>query len=397
MLVVLASKGIPKNRSHFFLDERKNNRHSGYVNIFIIMVNLNFAANSSIGALNLEGKSRVLEAKRGNVFEEPGWHVWCGSVCEWGGAWWLFYSRWREDLGFEAWATHSEVAVARGASPTGPFFPENKCVLPVEGGALWDRDTGHNPTIFATGETLWMAYTGTFGPYQRSLPTVGEIPKDDLWWEHRNNQRVGIAMARHPLGPWKTEDRPSIEVNPEGWDSLVVNNPSVCAKPDGGWAMIYKGVTDGPRPFGKEVLHGVAESPMPGGPYTKIEGVHPFRVKGAVFAAEDPFVWWDARAGKYRAVLKDMEGFLTEAGRTLAFYESPDALEWRPSRISPVSGAALRWDDGVVESMDRLERPQITFDGNGNAVALQVACLATGEGRRSFSLSVPLAEDFFEN
>jgi hypothetical protein len=91
-----------------------------------------------------------------------------------------------------------------------------------------------------------------------------------------------------------------------------------------------------------------------------------------------------------------MEGFLAEAGRTLAFYESPDALEWRLSRIPPISGAALRWDDGVVESMDRLERPQITFDGNGNAVALQVACLSSAGGRRSFSLSVSLTDDFFE-
>jgi hypothetical protein len=161
--------------------------------------------------------------------------------------------------------------------------------------------------------------------------------------------------------------------------------------------MIYKGVTDGPRPFGKEVLHGVAESPMPGGPYKKFKGVHPFRVEGAVFAAEDPFVWWDARAGKFRAVLKDNEGVLAGAGRTLAFYESPNALEWRLSRIPPVSGAVVRWDDGTVESMDRLERPQMTFDGNGNAVALQVACLPAGEGRRSFSLSVSLTENFFED
>jgi hypothetical protein len=242
-----------------------------------------------------------------------------------------------------------------------------------------------------------MAYTGTFGPYQRGLHVEGEISKDGRWWEHRNNQRVGIATATHPLGPWKTEDQPAINISQNGWDSLVVNNPSVVARPEGGWVMIYKGVTDGTRPFGKEVLHGVAESPMPGGPFNKVDGVHPFKVDGVVFAAEDPFVWWDVHSAKFRAVLKDNNGDLTGAGRTLAFYESPNALEWSISDIPPLSGAGIAWENGEVQSMDRLERPQITFDRHGRAVSLQVACLPTGDRQRSFSLSVPLAHDFFEN
>lgn len=338
-----------------------------------------------------------IAGSRGMVFEEPGWHVWCGSVCEWGGEWWLFYSRWRESLGFDAWATHSEVAVARGASPTGPFFPEKKVILPAEGGALWDRDTAHNPTVFAAGDTLCMAYTGTYGPYQRGGAPEGEIPKDGRWWEHRNNQRVGIAVARHPLGPWKTEDRPVIDINSKGWDSLCVNNPSVAVGPGREWVMIYKGVTDGPRPFGKEVLHGVAVSQSPMGPFNKLDGIHPFKVEGVVFAAEDPFVWWDVRSAKFRAVLKDTHGDLAGAGRTLAFYESTDALDWKLSSIPPISGAAVEWDDGEVQAMDRLERPQVIFDRSGQAVSLQLACLPAGGGHRSFSLSVPLAADFFTN
>jgi hypothetical protein len=336
----------------------------------------------------------VLRARRSHVFREPGYHVWCGSVIEWDGAWWLFYSRWEEKLGFDAWATHSEVAVARGNSAHGPFETCGRVVLPASAGG-WDADTAHNPTVFAANGRLHLAYTGTFGPYGAIGRTGGGVPMDELWWEHRNNQRIGIAVSAHPLDLWKTLPLPAIDTAPDGWDSLCVSNPSVTMGPDGVFLMIYKGVTDGPRPFGSRVLHGVARCAKATGPYRRVQGVHPFQVEGAAFAAEDPFIWCDRAAGCFRAVVKDMSGDLTGGGRCLAFFESTDGELWLPSAERPVSGSALRWEDGTVEPFSRIERPQVTVDASGEAVALRVACLPEEDGAASFSLSVPLPAGYF--
>jgi hypothetical protein len=337
----------------------------------------------------------ILRADRSHVFRELGYHVWCGSVIAWDGAWWLFYSRWEQSLGFEAWATHSEVAVARGVSPHGPFEPCGRVVLPSSAGEAWDRDTAHNPTVFAAGGEIFLAYTGTSGPYGKLGRACGEVPKDERWWEHRNNQRIGIARATHPLGAWTTPSVPAIDTELGGWDSLCVSNPSVTTAPDGGFLMVYKGVTDGPRPFGSRVLHGAARADAPTGPYRRLRGAHPFIVEDAAFAAEDPFVWWDRRAACYRAVVKDMEGELSGGGRCLAFFESSDGVRWLPSALRPVSGSALCWDDGTVGSFSRIERPQITLDAEGEALALRVACLDADEAGPSSSLSVPLPAGFF--
>lgn len=317
-------------------------------------------------------------------------------MVEWDGAWWLFYSRWEESLGFEAWATHSEVAVARGSSVHGPFESCGRVVLPTGKGG-WDADTAHNPTVFVSGGELFLAYTGTTGPYGAIGRSGGEVPMDDRWWAHRNNQRIGIARSGHPLDGWTTAALPAVNTVEGGWDSLCVSNPSVTPSPDGGFLMVYKGVTDGPRPFGARVLHGVARADGPTGPYLRERNVHPFQVEGAPFAAEDPFVWWDRAAGCFRAVVKDMNGDLTGGGRCLAFFESSDGQRWLPSAVRPVSGAALRWEGGEQEQFSRIERPQVVaLDSSGEAVALRVACRAEEGNTASFSLSVPLPPGFFQ-
>jgi hypothetical protein len=340
--------------------------------------------------------SLSLHASRARIFSEPGFHVWCGSVIAWDGAWWLFYSRWPEAAGYDAWVTHSEIALARGPSPLGPFASSNHVLLPGPCRHAWERDVAHNPTVVAAGNRLYLAYMANHGPVHRHSPPA-LIPINADWWEHRNNQRIGVASAPHPMGPWETPDRPTLDASEAGWDSLLVNNPALFQIADGQWAMIYKGVATGPRPFGGAVLHGLAEGAHPGGPYSKVAGSHPFSDGRSPFPAEDPFAWYDSTAGVYRAIVKDMEGALAGVGRSLVFFESKDAREWNLSSLPAVPGSEIIWEDGKAEEFSRIERPQVTFDTEGRAVALQLACLPAGSGRVSFSLSIPLPPDFFEN
>lgn len=341
-------------------------------------------------------KSGVLRVGSGAVFRDAGYHVWCSGVAGCNGSWWLLYSRWPEKVGHYGWATHSEIAVAQGPSPTGPFKPSGKVILPSASSHAWERDVAHNPTIVSDKGSYLLAYMGNHGPLT-SVPGSADQPvqMDDAWWVHRNNQRIGVARAKHPSGPWETTARPVLDVCKNGWDSQIVNNPTIFRRADGRWTMIYKAVSDGPQPFGGKVMHGVAESNDPQGPYVRQPGIHPFAAETSSFPAEDPYAWYDKPSGLYRAVVKDMNGALTGQGRSLAFYHSKDALQWELSAIPPVSGAKLMMPDGTLLPCARIERPQITVDADGRAVALHVACLPEGGDGVSFSVSVPIPPGFF--
>lgn len=349
-------------------------------------------------SLPIKGKGPqpgILRLSRGNVFIDPGYHVWCSSVVKAGNSWWLFYSRWPEKAGHYGWATCSEIALAEGRSPWGPFQPLDQVILPSEQSHPWERDVAHNPTVVADEGGIIMAYMANHGPApQDHAATV--VPMDETWWAHRNNQRIGVAIAPHPTGPWVTTREPVLDVRAAAWDSQLVTNPSIFRRADGRWIIIYKAVTDGPQPFGGRVLHGVAEAAHPQGPYERKDGVHPFAAETSPFPAEDPFAWYDKLANLCRAVVKDMDGSLTGRGRSLAFYQSEDGLHWEPSPLPPISGSNLLRGDGSLLACSRVERPQVTFDAEGRAVALHVACLPEPAGSVSFSLSVPIPPGFFE-
>jgi len=334
---------------------------------------------------------------RGNVFKDPGYHVWCSSVVGAEGTWWLFYSRWPEQAGHYGWATHSEVALAQGPSPTGPFRPLGQVILPNPQSHPWERDVAHNPTILSDEEGYILAYMGNHGPLTAVPGSAGQpVQVDEAWWAHRNNQRIGVARAKDPCGPWQTAARPVLDVCPTGWDSQLVTNPTVFRRADGRWVMIYKAVSAGPQPFGGKVLHGVAEADDPQGPYVRQPGIHPFAAEASSFPAEDPCAWYDKPNGLYRAVVKDMDGALTGQGRSLAFYHSKDARQWELSPVPAVAGSKLLRPDGTFLPCARIERPQITVDAEGRAVALHVACLPEVADGISFSVSVPIPRGFFE-
>jgi hypothetical protein len=327
------------------------------------------------------------------IFRDPGYHVWCGSVIPWNDEWWLFYSRWPEQTGFSAWSTRSEIAIARGQSPCGPFIPTGQTILPNASGSKWDACVAHNPTACLDGERILLAYTGNFGqinPGKDPVLSDADSPESILWWEHRNNQRIGVATAPHPTGPWQSPAKPTLDITPDGWDNLAVNNPALLKQKNGNWLLCYKGVSDGPRPFGGSVRHGIAIASNPLGPYRKIKGIHPFNSTKSNFPAEDPFIWWDDEALVYRAIVKDMEGTFTGSGPSLALFRSADAFHWQPEEPALVMDKTVRWQAGKEEYMERLERPQLTFDKTGKLVALQVACLPKRAGAAAFSLSFAL-------
>jgi hypothetical protein len=282
----------------------------------------------------------------------PGRHVWCcAPALSADGRCHALISTWPESAGFEAWVTHSEVWHAEAPSPAGPFTVTGP-VLAGSGGAGWDGRVVHNPCLLPWDGRWVVVYMGTTGP---DLPP-GHATADATWWAYRNRQRIGVAVADHPRGPWTRLDRPLIDVEPEGWVHLMTSNPAVARAPDGSWRMLFKTVEAGPAPFGGRVLHAVATAASPLGPWTRApEPV--FTAAGVRFPVEDPCLWW--RDGAWHAIVSDHRGTFTGAGRSWARFRSCDGVAWEPAAQPLVARLELPWADGAVEPVERFERPQV--------------------------------------
>ena len=289
----------------------------------------------------------------------------------------LFYSRWPSALGHLAWVTHSEVAHAVADHPLGPYRHVD-VALPVRGKNFWDGLCTHNPTVVRFGQKYYLYYMGNTGD-GLALP--------DLNWTHRNNQRIGVAVADSPNGPWTRSDQPLIDTTPGFHDALCCANPSVVQRPEGGYLMVYKAVADhGKMPFGGPVVHVVATADSPTGPFKK----HPnpvFIKEGAHFPAEDPFIW--RGPDRYWAVVKDFQGYFTAQGPSLALFESHDGIDWQPSKHPLVTKVGIQWDDQPWQDLFKLERPQIWLE-NGQPAILFCAAADRTDLNHSFNVAIPL-------
>ncbi|MBC2603427.1 glycoside hydrolase family protein [Puniceicoccus vermicola] len=289
-------------------------------------------------------------------FREEGWHVWCGSILEdpKDGKFHLYYSRWPVSEGYDAWGTHSEIAHAVGDSLVGPFTYVETIFQREKNSSRWDAHCFHNVTVKAFGGRYFLYYMGNRG--------------DGDWWNHRNNQRIGVAVADSPSGPWHRQSQPVIDVSPGAWDGLMVSNPTVADAGDGRFLMIYKGVAEGTMPFGGRVLHGLAWSDRPDGPFVK-EPYPIFDYKNADFGFEDPFLWREGRS--FYCLVKDMGGTLSPSGETeLLLLQSEDGIHWSPSKPLQVLGRRLENRNGKTIAFERVERPHFFQDSRGTLTLL---------------------------
>ncbi len=318
-----------------------------------------------------------------SFFSDPDYYIWCGSAVRGDdGKYHLFYSRWPRKLGHYAWVTHSEIAHAIGDTPTGPFRHVS-VALTARGKEYWDGLCTHNPTILRAGDKYYLYYMGNTGD-GTAMPTLN--------WTHRNNQRIGVAVAESPNGPWQRFDQPVLDVSadPDAPDSLMTSNPTIARRPDGGYLLIYKAVgKKRPLPFGGPVVHLTATSDYPTGPFTK--QLKPmFTAPGIDFPAEDPFAWYDYGTGRYLAVVKDNNGYFTKAGKSLALWESNDGFDWKLSAHPLVSTTEITWAGGRKQKLNSLERPQLLFGPDGRPIVLLGAVDETEGRTHSWNIQIPL-------
>lgn len=325
--------------------------------------------------MNLNFSELMLPVKRHSVFAMEDWCVWCGALARTAdGVCHLIFSRWPKHTGHNGWVTHSEFGYATADNPLGPYVFQG-VALQGAGGDAWDRDVVHNATLLEAEGKYYLYYMGNYGN--------GE------YWDHRNHQRVGVAVADHPAGPWQRFDTPCIDVTPGSHDALMTSNPSVTRRPDGRFLMVHKAVgLEAELPRGGPVVCGVAIAEHPLGPWVK----HPEPIMvnpEAVWSVEDPFLWHH-EDGWYYALLKDFQGYFSGAGKgSNALFASRDGLAWQPARHPAAYPNQIVWEDGEVQPLARLERQQLWFE-NGRPRVLLCAAMIEGRPEDSFNVQIPL-------
>ncbi|MDV7185892.1 glycoside hydrolase family protein [Lutibacter sp. TH_r2] len=313
--------------------------------------------------------------------------IWGGSVVKGeDGLYHMLYSRWPKKIGWE-WVNYSEVAHATSKSPFGPFKHVD-VALKERGEGFWDGSATHNPTVHKMNGKYYIYYMGNFGDKK-----IVSVPgKAKINWMHRNNQRIGVAVADSPNGPWKRFDKPVLDIthtNDDAPDALMTSNPSVCQMTDGRVLMVYKAVGKKfPMPNGGPVVHMVAIADSPTGPFVKQDKLA-FEIKGERFPAEDPYIWY--QDGKYRAIVKRIKHVGKKRMFSLVQYDSEDGLDWKKSKYHEISERIITWENGREQQFKHLERPQVVLE-NGEAVALMCAAdtLDVNKVRHSFNIQIPL-------
>lgn len=313
--------------------------------------------------------------KTKKALDLPGYYVWDCSVIKSGGKYHMFSSRWKEEYGFGwNWLFNSEIIHSVSDTPEGPYEFQN-VVLPRRGREFFDGMNTHNTCIKEYKGKFYLYYMGT--TYGTDVPTSGDVDPCtavETW----NRKRIGLAVADDINGPFVRRDTPLLEPRDCGhWDCTCTTNPSVAILPDGETYMIYKSRAG----HGKPLKLGIAHAPSPEGPFTRLSDSPILEFADENIHIEDPFLWYDAKQGKFCLITKDDTkngafGITGEWGS--GFYaESTDCRDFAVGDDPKVYSRTVTWEDGRVSTQGNLERPSVLFDEDGTPT--HIFC-ASGDG-----------------
>jgi len=251
----------------------------------------------------------------GIAVEEQGYTIW-GTSPIFGddGKVHLFVARWPCKFNVDpGWRTHSEIAHYVGDSPEGPFAfsdlalegaisGKQEAVNDLKEGSLpWDSFAPHNPAIHKVDGQYVLLYIANNGIEA-----------------HPSNQKIGMATATSPYGPWtKVADDGLILSPPENdqyWNykaSNGVNNPAFLPHPSGGYFLYFKS---------EKARMGLAIAENLEGPYVPL----PFPVTSNNRSIEDgySFIYGD----KFALITTDNHGMIEEGGGIL--WTSEDGIHF---------------------------------------------------------------------
>lgn len=273
------------------------------------------------------------------ILESTEHTVWgCAPIYDEKGKVHVFFSTYGMD---EYWLTSSKIAHAVADHPEGPY--ENLgIILEGRGEGYWDAHTIHNPSIYRVDDKYVLLYISN------------DTTKQELWRDRAraaNTQRVGMAIADSPYGPWKRFDKPVIDVAEDSmaWDGYCTVNPTFLKHPNGEYWIYYRAWD---RRNDERRKTGVAMSKNLEGPYVKYKGnpVIDFPEYGG--QTEDPFCFY--YKDKFHCLIRDMGNFDWVGN---LYLESEDGLNWGPFQRGHHRGSTYF----PVSDKSRYERVQVLF------------------------------------
>lgn len=334
---------------------------------------------------------RLLPAPPTGGFRRDDCWVWCGSVVRGGdGRYHMFASMWEKEVPFRRhWLTNSRVVRAVSDTPAGPYAYAGE-VLPPRGGEWWDGKMTHNPTIHKAGETYLLYYTGT--TYDGPQPSAGDLRCEEanLFAQARANQRVGMATAPAPEGPWTRRDAPVLPPRPGKWDGLMTTNPAPLVLDDGRVLLLYKAV-GGQQ---DKLTYGVALAESFDAPYRRLRDDPLLFSDDPEASYEDAYVWFEN--GLYRMIFNDLSGHVTGEVRAGGYAVSEDMVTWRLADEPKAYSRTVRFADGSEQTFGNFERPQLLIE-DGRPTHLFCAAADKGgwfaDAEKTWSQAVPLTTE----
>lgn len=255
---------------------------------------------------------------KGVTLENPNFHIW-GSSPIWDdqGTLHLFTARWPSKVPFHpGWTTHSEIAHYTSKSPAGPWT-DHGAIFKGDGvKGSWKRFAPHNPCIKLIDGKYVLTFIGNDGP-KGDKDASSRFP---------SNQRIGMAIADSPNGPWKLVgdkdglilERPTTQ--PELWcnkSRCGVNNPALIKVGDK-YHLYFKAMSEkqGPRRYGVAIADKIT------GPYT----IQPKPLTSNKGMIEDASVF--AENNQIHLLTTDMHGPIAKLGGIL--WSSKDGVNFNP-------------------------------------------------------------------
>ncbi len=321
-------------------------------------------------------RERILPTEEKFGFHQDDYWTWCGSVIKGeDGKYHMFASRWPKKLSFEIyWLTNSEIVHAVSDKPEGPYSFSD-VVLAPRGEQYWDGKMTHNPAIRKSGDTYLLYYTGT--TYKGDMPDENHLitAESEKKLDAHHHERIGLATAKSPYGPWTRSDKPILDIVPNSWEQYLVANPSPFVFEDGRVMLYYKGVE-------KLKTHaiGLAIADNWAGPYKRVSD-KPFEMG---IGAEDPTIWFEN--GKFHALMLDHDRKYSD--KEIYYAQSKDGFKWSVDNNPVAITKNIKLKDGNTSIHGAMERPSVLIE---NGIATH-AFFATKnkDNTHSWNMSVPL-------
>lgn len=324
-----------------------------------------------------------------NYFMLEDSNVWGATVTKHtDGLYYMLFSTWDTHQGFSSdWYYHSEIGYAVATELGGPYV--------YMGSAL---DKTYSNTTNQT-PVKWQYGTESAGIDVFHNPTVMRSERDGKYYLYfmgtstefaertHGRQRVGVAYADSPAGPWTVMDTPVIDVRENSWDHGFTANPSVTEikNEDGSYTYyaLYKG--NGSYEGQSLTATGVGTATSPLGPFTRAEAPI-MRDPDVGFSVEDCFLWQNE--GKYYALAKDMtKGNWTGVtdAYSYALFESTDGENWALSENKLAFKNEILWEKGT-QAVSHLERSQLFVE---KGIPFMLLNATTVNGKSPYSNNQP--------